>query len=885
MKIKELRITKFGTIKNLTIKPTEKLNYIYGLNEAEKTSVVDFILIMLYGTVNSYREDVREKYLPDDGSDISGSIDFEYKGESITLDRIFNAGRYKKDKIKITNHTKETTEDLPYNVRPGEYLFGISKDIFQRNAYINESESISMLKTSHTKIMSSLLSNLISTASETTLVSNVAKTLNSYCDPVDENSISFRLDEKRTELENLKEDLKSALETENTKITHQKYCDDLHARFAEKTKKYEKIKTVIELQELLSEAQSLKSTEFGSEERFRNVSDQYNEIKSDLSHSKVKENRAAFDKAREKYKRLKSFKRDQLAATQKSKNLNVELGRYTPKGDQEALQKIIEMQNKIEQSNDTLNVLRSQLSEKKAELSRIQTQLLEAKDNYDEAENALLRHEEISSHKILQAEAELHQSSETVEVAPVEKSKNLIFAVFLLVVFIALLIIFLTNIFAVVILSALIFSDVYAIFKKIGKEKTVKQHSRIDENQMRYSEMNLRNLKNSCSAERDSLASKSAFVRNQYEDIKKISSSLKNQIGSLEKEIASTENSIEICMSQRAEAEKKVSPPDPKFYSIRSEINDLHISIRQREAEMEEIRSNILEDLSSIRSFQNFEDAENFIENNSRLLEKYDSLSSELEILGNSDKARTAKEQNEKRLLELEKQIQKITRGKDASMISPEEYQKLKDMSHTLLEEISEIKDQYINAITNMKIQYNDSKCAANLEHRIVSLEKEIQEADNFLKSVKIAIDAYNDSLYEIRDKFAPSVARRTSEILAEITEDKYTSISIKGGKIVIKDKNRTPVNFDTISKSTCDQIYFALRLAVSEITAGNMLYPIILDDIFFRFSETKSINLLRFLVKYSEKSQILIINNTNQISSVISQNQIPVDNITMISV
>ena len=60
MRIKELHIEKFGTIRNLTINTSEKLNYVYGLNEAEKTTVIDFIEIMLYGTVNNYREDIRE---------------------------------------------------------------------------------------------------------------------------------------------------------------------------------------------------------------------------------------------------------------------------------------------------------------------------------------------------------------------------------------------------------------------------------------------------------------------------------------------------------------------------------------------------------------------------------------------------------------------------------------------------------------------------------------------------------------------------------------------------------------------------------------------------------------------------------------------------------
>ncbi|MCI6581523.1 MAG: AAA family ATPase [Oscillospiraceae bacterium] len=884
MRIKELHIEKFGTIRNLTINTSEKLNYVYGLNEAEKTTVIDFIEIMLYGTVNNYREDIREKYLPDDGSDMYGSIVFEHKGDEITLERVFNAGRYKKDTIKITNNTKGTSEELPYNVRPGEYLFNASKEIFRRNSYINESESVSMMKTSHTRIMSSLLSNLISTASETTSVSDVARMLNSYCDPADPESITFKLGEKKSALDSLKEELKSALETEEAKIEHQLGCNKLHTLFAQETRKYEKIKTSIEIQDMISEIETLKNDE-NSEENFQNTSEKFNETAADLKRSRVLENRNAFDKAHEKYKRLKSFYREQLGCLQREKNLNVELGRYTPKGDPSSLNKVIELQDNIEQCQDTINALHSQLSEKQSEMKIIQEKVIDAKEKFEEAENALVKHDEMSRHKIAHAENSLHDSSETIEVKPITKSKNLIFAVFVLAVLVTLLIIFITNIFAVVILGAGILSVLYTIFIKIGKEKKVKQYSRIDENQLRSSQIALRNLKNSCSEEHDKFASKSAYARNQYEDIKKTSHTLKKQISSLENEIANSESNIQKYKSLKEEAEKNITHPDPKFYSIRSEINDIHREIKHRETEIEVIRETILSDLSSIRNFQNFEDAENFIEKNAGLLAEHDKLTSKLSVLGNTEKARIVQTQNQQRINELTNKINKITHGKDIEKATPEEYETLKQMSQKLLEEISDIKDNYISAITNMKIQYNDSKCVANLEKEILSLEKEVEKTDGFVKSVKIAIDAYNDSLYEVREKYAPAVARRTSEILSEITEEKYSSISIKGGKIVVKDKNKNPVNFETISKSTCDQIYFALRLAVSEVTSGNFNYPVILDDIFFRFSETKSVDLLNFLIKYSEKTQIIIFNNSNRISSVISQNQIPIDNINMISI
>ena len=205
-------------------------------------------------------------------------------------------------------------------------------------------------------------------------------------------------------------------------------------------------------------------------------------------------------------------------------------------------------------------------------------------------------------------------------------------------------------------------------------------------------------------------------------------------------------------------------------------------------------------------------------------------------------------------------------------------------MAESLFETNNQIREEYISEITNLKIRYNDSTCVANTEHRIHRLQREINEIDGYLKTVKLAISSYNDALEVIHDEYAPKVARRTSEILSEISKGKYASVSIKGGKIVVRDKDKNIISFDKLGSTALNIIYFSLRLAVSEITAGKMNYPVILNDYYLRVSEARVAELLKFLKSYAEKSQVIIFSPTNRISSVALNEQIDIEDINLSS-
>ena len=80
MKINKIKINSYGKIKNKEIKLNNNLNIIYGKNESGKSTILNFIFNILYGTQknkNGKEMSDYEKYKPWDSDDFSGKITYE----------------------------------------------------------------------------------------------------------------------------------------------------------------------------------------------------------------------------------------------------------------------------------------------------------------------------------------------------------------------------------------------------------------------------------------------------------------------------------------------------------------------------------------------------------------------------------------------------------------------------------------------------------------------------------------------------------------------------------------------------------------------------------------------------------------------------------------
>lgn len=112
-------------------------------NEAGKSTWSAFLLAMLYGIDTSERATktnllpAKERYKPWDGSAMEGSMELEWNGRAITIERTSSGrvpmGVFRAYETDSGNPVRELTAD-----RCGEVLCGVERSVFERTAFIRQ---------------------------------------------------------------------------------------------------------------------------------------------------------------------------------------------------------------------------------------------------------------------------------------------------------------------------------------------------------------------------------------------------------------------------------------------------------------------------------------------------------------------------------------------------------------------------------------------------------------------------------------------------------------------------------------------------------------------------------------------------------------------------
>lgn len=145
MLIKCLELRSFGKFKNKTVALSDGFNLIYGDNGAGKTTIMDFIRLMFYGRCGSDRsrdisKSPRKKYMPWDGSPMSGAAEFEYAGRTYLLSRTFGKTP-SADSVTLFDVTRGENipiDDINFKDSIGARFFGMELDEFERTVFISD---------------------------------------------------------------------------------------------------------------------------------------------------------------------------------------------------------------------------------------------------------------------------------------------------------------------------------------------------------------------------------------------------------------------------------------------------------------------------------------------------------------------------------------------------------------------------------------------------------------------------------------------------------------------------------------------------------------------------------------------------------------------------
>lgn len=146
-----------------------------------------------------------------------------------------------------------------------------------------------------------------------------------------------------------------------------------------------------------------------------------------------------------------------------------------------------------------------------------------------------------------------------------------------------------------------------------------------------------------------------------------------------------------------------------------------------------------------------------------------------------------------------------------------------------------------------------------NIQEKIDELDQEseeIQKKEISKQAIELAMSRMLELSKDVRMELSVKLNEKASEILSQITANKYDMLIIDDKlKMNLYAEGRR-VSLEQVSRGTIEQIYFALRMAASEILHEEE-FPVVLDDTFVFYDDVRLENTLRWLVK--NRKQVLI--------------------------
>ena len=140
----------------------------------------------------------------------------------------------------------------------------------------------------------------------------------------------------------------------------------------------------------------------------------------------------------------------------------------------------------------------------------------------------------------------------------------------------------------------------------------------------------------------------------------------------------------------------------------------------------------------------------------------------------------------------------------------------------------------------------------ANLQEKMEELEDvgpEYQKKEKKKTALEIAMGRLRELSSELHRELSYQLNQKASEILKEITGGKYDMLLVDEKLKMSLYTGTRKVPLEQLSRGTVEQIYFALRMAASEILYEEE-YPLILDETFVFYDDTRLENTLRWLKK-----------------------------------
>ena len=147
----------------------------------------------------------------------------------------------------------------------------------------------------------------------------------------------------------------------------------------------------------------------------------------------------------------------------------------------------------------------------------------------------------------------------------------------------------------------------------------------------------------------------------------------------------------------------------------------------------------------------------------------------------------------------------------------------------------------------------------AELQQQLDALNARIDALEETYSALEIAMTTLSAASTELQRRFAPRIAKRAQALFSRLTDGRYDRLTLGEDFTIHAGATGETTLHSALwrSEGTTDQLYLALRLAVSQELTPNA--PFILDDALVRFDDARLSQALAILEETAQDRQVIL--------------------------
>lgn len=884
MTINSIDIISFGIFQDFHVNFDKNLNVIYGNTENGRTTIIDFIKMVFYGSPSIDRKaDVlsndRLKYRSNNNNlDMGGAIDFSFDDKNYRLHRIFRNSN-NTDDVTLFNLSDNKDVTLPNDKDVGKFLFNINKQSFSKSLFINQ------VSTDSDEKATEILTNLIETCDQNTSSNGVLERLNI----AKENYLSKSgkvgiLDKNRNTLASLYDDIEIAKREESKKLQMQIEYQSVKEDRETIIERYNELKRTLDIQNMMEDINTLKNT-VAKFDRIFELNDEISDRKKSLTNENVTVDNTFINNAQQKMIALQQIGETKNQMQSKVYKLKKDIEIMKENLDNSYVEEHKLLDEAIQQIDFTLGHIENidkSIEDKRKEITQNSENITNAEVEFRVVDEQLKSQQEIAKQRLDIAQQQLDDARQPrVSDTPQNSATSFIWLGIGMVILGIIIVIFASSKLFLVISLVGIIMILSSYIEKNNAIQKQKNYNRIDEIAVSKATENIQKVRHDIGIEQQFLIKKQRETKKQLNLLKLNEEQLLADIDKFEQQKKVLEKNIEYWKNQKAEMEKIFEAEQSKLDKKQSELDNILDNIASSEKKFTNAQNEIIHYINMFKPCDSLNEVAKAISTLNSELTKIKDLENkrdyQQEVLKSETDGETYENLKDK-LADLTADFIEMCGKENPEPMSVAELSALKTEINDCQASLN-IQDKdlsYINS--DIRANFKNTSSITEIEHNINNLERTIASEEQLCRSIDLALDVLNQTILEMKE-YTSILNQKTAKIFNQITKDSsYENIVISKIFDDTNTNNTSLSNWHYLSNGTMEQASISLKLGVSQMISENSAMksvPVVIDDIFIQYDDKSMINGLVFLKDYSKTSQVIMFTAHKNVVSTIQDNDI----------